>query len=295
MRRKKSTELQALYRFFKTCNIGGEVEKFFVEEIPLEKKFKRVGGKVFEGEETCFLLEKKGITTLDAIKLLSKVTGLPESKFGYAGLKDKNALTYQWISAKLSQKQIEILRREKFKGIRLKNFRKGQRIKIGDLKGNRFKIVVKNARKVELPKKVIFPNYFGPQRFGYENVEMGKKLLKHRKHVPKQILKLLSHAYQSYIFNKVLSECVRRRLKPEKIPLVGFKTKLGRDVVSKIVKNVLREERVSLSDFKNPGDVRKAFVETELKYKYNKRLFLEFELPPGSYATVLLMMLKIKK
>ncbi len=293
---RKSTKSPVHYRFFKTFDIGGRVDKFEVEEIPIRGKYKRKGGKVELGDETRFLLEKEGLTTFRALDELSELTGIPKEKFGYAGLKDKHARTKQWVSAPLTEKQLKMLKRANIKGMNLSKFSAGNRIRRGGLKGNRFRITVKGGKKRSLPDKLTFPNYYGPQRFGKRNVSMGKELLKNRKPLPKRILKLVSHAYQSYIFNQVLQECMDKGLEPEEIPITGFKTKLGRDKVSKIIRKVLKEEGVSLSDFKNPGTVRKAFVETGLSCRQKgRRLVLEFTLPPGSYATVLLSKLKIKR
>src|SRR4051812_48716545 len=75
--------------------IGGlikqHLEDFRVEEIPAYKP---------EGVGThCYLkVEKRGFSTMAAADILAKALGRKNMDIGYAGLKDKQAITTQWFS-----------------------------------------------------------------------------------------------------------------------------------------------------------------------------------------------------
>ncbi len=71
--------------------IKSQVEDFQVEEIPLYP-FAGVG------EHAYLLIEKRGTSTYNAISILAKAIGRRSVDFGYAGLKDAQAVTRQWIS-----------------------------------------------------------------------------------------------------------------------------------------------------------------------------------------------------
>src|SRR5512136_1554502 len=64
---------------------------FQVTEIPL---YQPCGS----GEHTYVLIEKSGITTLEAIRRLAKSLQLPEREIGYAGMKDSRGITRQTVS-----------------------------------------------------------------------------------------------------------------------------------------------------------------------------------------------------
>lgn len=66
-------------------------ETFFVEEIPA---YLPTG----EGDHTYVWIEKRNLTTLDAINRLARVLGVENSDVGYAGMKDRRATTRQWLS-----------------------------------------------------------------------------------------------------------------------------------------------------------------------------------------------------
>ena len=70
-------------------------DRFVVEEIPA---YAPSG----EGTHTFVWLEKQGLTTFDAIALVAKAFGLSSRDVGYAGLKDKQATTRQWLSCRAS-------------------------------------------------------------------------------------------------------------------------------------------------------------------------------------------------
>jgi tRNA pseudouridine13 synthase len=138
-----------------------------------------------EGKNGAFLvftLVKKGLSTQEALHRLSKATGFKMSRFGYAGNKDKNALTYQRISvfkARVSNFKTE------YGGMHLEDFAyRDNGVKIGTLYGNRFTVRIRDFRGEDLEAfraeaERGLPNFYGPQRFGESalNVSVSKSAL----------------------------------------------------------------------------------------------------------------------
>ena len=145
-------------------------EDFRVEEIPLALP----GG---DGEHLYLWVEKRGVSTIEALRALCRGLGAPEAEAGYAGLKDANAVTRQWFSFKSKARELPIAasRLEKA-GIRvLEAARSRRRIRRGALAGNRFDILVRDVgpdaeeRAREILDRLVargLPNAFGDQRFG---------------------------------------------------------------------------------------------------------------------------------
>ncbi|MFQ6105740.1 MAG: tRNA pseudouridine(13) synthase TruD [Candidatus Hydrothermarchaeaceae archaeon] len=154
--------------------IGGKLRKY-TEDFCVEETYEDSGGK--EGEYTHFILEKRNWETLKAIKAISRHLGVSYKRFGYAGTKDKRAVTRQRVAVwRVEQERLENVR---INGIKLSRFRKSEkRISLGDSTGNKFRIVIRNVEGDEeaVSKNVSdtdmqlkergMPNYFGYQRFG---------------------------------------------------------------------------------------------------------------------------------
>ncbi len=185
---------------------------FVVNEVPLYP----FSG---EGEHLVIEVRKKDMTTWDMIKALSAHTGVKERDFGYAGLKDKDGMTTQYLSLpKKHQEKLETFTHPKIKI--LSQTYHNNKIKIGHLKGNRFFIRLKKVSPADATKikKVIktirtqgFPNYFGYQRFGREgdNFDYARRMLQgERKERNKKKRKFFISAYQSHLFNLWLSKRV---------------------------------------------------------------------------------------
>ena len=183
---------------------------FIVEEIPLYP----FSG---EGEHLIIKLRKKDLSTWEALDILCNSLGVKKKEIGYAGLKDKYALTIQYISipakyeerlSNLSDSRIKIL----------KTTRHNNKIRVGHLKGNRFFLRFKKVLGVQEQKinSILdwieaegMPNYFGMQRFGNDkdNYLLGKEIAHgKRKLKDKKMSEFLVSAYQSYLFNNWLSK-----------------------------------------------------------------------------------------
>lgn len=119
--------------------------------------------------------------------------------------------------------------------------------------------------------------------------------------LPLNLRVMFVHAFQSYVFNRVLSECIKRDYAVERLPLVGYES--GVDDLSA---RVLEEEGVSRGDFRvrgfkgvsSRGNVRDCFVQArefsldcigeDEFFDGRLALSLSFRLPRGCYATVFL-------
>ncbi|UFS63737.1 tRNA pseudouridine(13) synthase TruD [Sulfurimonas sp. HSL-3221] len=185
------------------------VRDFVVNEIPL---YPFTGN----GEHLILHVRKKNLSTWDLISLLAKYLGIKGREIGYAGLKDKNAMTTQYISLpKKFEKKLEGFSHENVK-ILEKTYHKNK-IHMGHLKGNRFFIRLKKvtptaAKKIDEALKQIavygMPNFFGYQRFGIggENWKKGEALLRGKiKERNVKLKRLYINAYQSHLFNLWLS------------------------------------------------------------------------------------------
>jgi tRNA pseudouridine13 synthase len=183
---------------------------FTVEEIPL---YEFTG----EGEHLILQVRKKEMTTWEMLDAISNHVGIRRRDIGYAGLKDKHAMTIQYISVMaIHEEKLKAFMHEKIKILNM--VRHNNKIRVGHLKGNRFKIRLKKVLGVQKDKldSVLewikangVPNYFGNQRFGTDgnNWEDGKKLLEGKLKIrDRKTKEFLMGAYQSYLFNAWLSK-----------------------------------------------------------------------------------------
>ncbi len=151
--------------------VGGDLkvvpEDFVVHEIPL---YPALG----EGEHVYALIEKRGMTTFEAIDRIAHALGLPDRALGYAGLKDSRAVTRQTVSIHgADPKRVERL---KIPGITVLSVEiHRNKLRPGHLRGNRFRIRVRDAVEgaADLAAPILdylvqrgVPNAFGSQRFG---------------------------------------------------------------------------------------------------------------------------------
>ena len=151
--------------------IGGRLrttaEDFLVEEIPLEKK-------PTTGPYLICRLTKKNWELQHAVKEIAKRLGISHRRIGWAGTKDRNAITTQWISFyDITPEQVALVY---LKDISLEPlFSSNEALSLGQLQGNRFEIVIRDADPSCLAERVSsvtetlaagVPNYFGLQRFG---------------------------------------------------------------------------------------------------------------------------------
>ncbi len=240
---------------------------FTVEEIPL---YDFTG----EGEHLVLQVRKKDMTTWEMLDILSNHMGIRRRDIGYAGLKDKHAMTIQYISVMaIHEEKLKAFSHDKIKI--LSTVRHNNKIRVGHLKGNRFKIRLKKVLGVQKDKldsvlKWIktngVPNYFGNQRFGTDgnNWEDGKKLLDGTlKMRDRKTREFLMGSYQSYLFNKWLAKRMELNLLLEKF------TEEETEQVMNLPKGSLKGTKAQANFFKLvEGDVM-------MHYPYGRLFYVE--------------------
>lgn len=169
-----------------------------------------------EGEHLYVRIEKRGMTTRDAVRLLSASSGAPMSEIGAAGMKDKHAVTRQWISMP-ARRARPVTEWTLPAGLRiLETARHKNKLRTGHLAGNRFTIRVVGVSQSAMPRAHAIidvltrdglPNYFGAQRFGRgaDNVASALEWLDSEiagRRSPPFRRKLSSSVLQSEIFNR---------------------------------------------------------------------------------------------
>jgi tRNA pseudouridine13 synthase len=318
--------------------VGGvirqEIEDFCVEE--LTNRVETTNGNYLIVE-----LTKKNWEVHHLIRDLSGILRVSQKRFGWAGTKDKRAITKQKIS--IWDIGEEDLARVRLRDVELKLVgRSNKKISLGDLWGNRFKITVRaiplnvedalsrvKAINQELEKGV--PNFFGVQRFGENrpvthvvgeaiqrgdfreaaltyiarpfpgepeeikktrqfvwdtgdfkeglkiypvNLQFERAMMNHLISNPEDypgsfmvlspnLQKMFLHAYQSYIFNKILSKRIESGLSINEAydgDIVCFKNEMGLPDTSRLQK-VTKENLDGINNLINRG---RAFVTAPL-------------------------------
>ena len=205
---------------------GGElrsrVEDFRVTEIPA---YLPEG----TGSHLYLYVRKSGSTTRDLVVAL-RDAGVPDARIGVAGLKDKYAVTEQWLSLPWAlADRAEVL--HALPGVEvLETSRHRNKLGIGHLRGNRFEITVREpepgAREraeavLARLSEVGVPNYYGPQRFGRfgRNVADGLRLMDGDR-VPgdRRLQRFFLASVQSWLFNFMLAERLRDGLYRSVLP-----------------------------------------------------------------------------
>jgi tRNA pseudouridine13 synthase len=189
--------------------IGPEPEDFVVDEVPA---YEPSG----EGEHLYLLVQKRQLTTPECVDHLARASGVNSREIGYAGMKDKHAVTTQWISLP-ARGVADPARWQLPASIRiLKVSKHNNKLRTGHLQKNKFRIRVVEGNTSALPNAQAIAlqlnqhglfNYFGAQRFGrggsnlasalhWLRTNPGRSSRFHRKLYPSVI--------QSEVFNRYL-------------------------------------------------------------------------------------------
>jgi tRNA pseudouridine13 synthase len=328
-----------------------------------------------------FTLWKRGLDTNSALKRICNLCGHNEKDFGYAGLKDAQAVTFQRISVWAGQKGC--LERINLPDLKVINpIRQKFGIAIGDLIGNHFQVKIRNIQRkvddLELNSFCSdaetngFLNYYGLQRFGSKRPilhKFGQYLLEEQyslaidlylgassefenenitkirqmyneeesleeifelfpsaysferrmlsglmkgsskeriiKSFPMYFLRLAISAYQSFIFNKILSNLHSQGyqiLSKMKIPIIGYSTDISKLPleIKALLQDFLNEDDLTLRSFSHQikklsskGTERAAItkpsrVKMLADYSEDDSIQVHFSLSKGSYGTMFL-------
>lgn len=178
-----------------------------------------------EGPHLYLFIEKQGTNTHFLARKLANHAKLDLKDVGYAGLKDRHAITRQWFSLPVKSKDKEpdlthLFNKDEFTLLEKGYY--GVKLKRGNLGGNRFKITLRNIsgdkslleERLELIKQSGVPNYFGPQRFGNdgENLNQAIKLFETGKRPRnRQKASMYISAARSFLFNEMLAKRIEQK------------------------------------------------------------------------------------
>jgi len=189
------------------CAIKARPEDFVVEE---DLGYEPCG----EGPHLFLWIEKRGLSMEDMVTQIRTVTGASQASVGYAGLKDRRAVTRQWIS--LPAEYLDRVRDLDRPWLRVLEVRRHRLpLRTGQLRGNRFRILLRSASVKAVPRireameslaQRGMANIYGPQRFGrdYEAARVGMDVVLGRMDVAgmsRLKRRFVVSAVQAHLFN----------------------------------------------------------------------------------------------
>ena len=134
-----------------------------------------------EGEHAYFYVRKEGLNTEDLVRSAAQAFEVARLDVGYAGRKDKHAITDQWLSVRTTQDQWPDIPQTQC----LAQARHTKKLRIGELLGNDFELVLRQPKRSseEIHQALVhgFANAFGPQRVSDANVQAAQEWLLHRR------------------------------------------------------------------------------------------------------------------
>ncbi len=266
-----------------------------------------------QGEHLYLWVRKRAQNTRWVARELARAFGLPRVAVGYAGLKDRHALTYQWFSLHLPAKADPVL--PTLPGVEiLHTKRHSQKLRIGALSANEFQLKLRNFRgERDLANRRLaiiaaqgVPNYFGAQRFGLAggNLDLlgSPRALRDRNRRSFGLSAVRSALFNGYLATRVADSTWLQRLPSElagqrEDPESGGGLLWGEGENQNRGEALAREQEwfagfpetlESLAKFR-PRMSRRALrlIPQAMEWSWQGRdLALGFSLPKGTYATV---------
>jgi tRNA pseudouridine13 synthase len=232
------------------------------------------------GPYAYFVLQKRDWNTLEALEAIAAKTKSVLKNYGWAGNKDKQAITTQVCSAKnVGKEQLEKL---SLQGITITYLGQGGRpVSLGTHGGNEFTITVRNLEQQPILKSQ-FINLFGGQRFSSHNVAIGRAIVKKKydvvidhllhdtgrsnmlrdalekhptdtlgalRHIPHNLLLLFIHAYQSQLWNVAAQHLAEQKAPQQPLPIIGFGTTEQDLLKHPILIEQMKAEAITTRDF----------------------------------------------
>lgn len=271
-----------------------------------------------EGEHLWLRVRKTGLATPEVARWLAATFAVPESAVGYAGMKDKRAVTEQWFSVHTPRGADVLPARDDVEICAAGRHRR--KLRRGELAGNAFRLRLTGvtggawSERLAAVREAGVPNYFGAQRFGRDNLEQARGWLdqRRRRRLPAFRRGLYLSVLRSFLFNEVLAARVAAGTWRECLPgeaAVTLPAPASRAVPSGPLwgrgrsaaqAQALDVEAAALAPYPEIreglehaglGQERRALVlePAELDWQASGNVVeIAFRLPPGTYATAVL-------
>ncbi|SOV75245.1 tRNA pseudouridine synthase D,putative [Plasmodium sp. gorilla clade G3] len=211
---KKNDMLIYLNQYDKSLQVNVLKNNYKEKEEKIENNLSISHNNNSNEECLHFILYKVNKDTQEAIREISKVSGIPITSFHYSGFKDKRSVSTQIISSKLNYlKELNNLKdyyiNKKNKKLLICNIEKvkdKKKIELGEHYGNKFIVVLRNVQnnedylrdRLKYIKKYGFINYFGMQRFGiYKNTFNKGRVL-----ISRNYKEYINYVLDPHIFEK---------------------------------------------------------------------------------------------
>ncbi len=323
------------------CRLRVEPKDFAVDEV-------LAFGPDGDGDHRMLRVRKTDCNTDWAARRIAALAGVPYKAVGYAGLKDRRAVTTQWFSVQLGQRGEPDWSLLATDGIEvLESHAHKRKLRRGVLAGNHFDLLLRDvwgnidrlATRVDAIARLGVPNYFGPQRFGRDQGNLHRAAAMFAgapaadgrgRRADRHLRGLYLSAVRSQLFNELLAARVERgdwhhALPGERLQLRGSHSHFLAETIDERIR-----ERVASGDAQPTGplfgageplttgevarleariaapftDWQQGLVaaglrqerrtlgliaeDLRLSHPANNQVRLQFSLPAGSYATVLL-------
>ncbi len=267
-----------------------------------------------DGEHDWLWVEKIGANTVWVTEQLARHASISVRDVGYAGLKDRHAVTRQWFSVRRPGAEGTDWTTLKADGVRILDQKLHRRkLKRGTHRSNTFRIAVRGSEiaslggeideRLEAVRAQGVPNYFGEQRFGRDggNIELGRAVVAGRR-MARSKRSIGISAIRSLEFNDNLDARVRdgtwnRLLPGDVVNLDGTRSVFTADELTPELEQRCSEmdihpsgclpgiSEIGVEQSSRPLRVRVQDLNWELE---DDTLWLEFGLGRGSYATTVL-------
>jgi tRNA pseudouridine13 synthase len=241
---------------------GGPVLTGQLKSLPEDFRVTELADFDFDdsGEHDWLWIEKIDVNTAWLARRLAEFAAVPPKDVGYAGMKDRHAVTCQWFSVRRPGGDKADWANLQLPGVRvLERRRHSRKLRRGAHKANRFELRLRHCDGDAEPMLARIaahgvPNYFGEQRFGHDgrNVAMAQSLFAGRR-LRRDKRSLALSAARGFLFNEILDRRIAagtwNRLLPGDVAnLDGSNSVFDVDTVDEII-----AERATLLDLHASG------------------------------------------
>lgn len=279
-----------------------------LKDVPEDFLVREVYVPRFGGAWNLYLLRKREWNTEDALQWLAEKLRIPRKHFGVCGNKDKRAVTEQYVTIRGAPREIRTP--NEFTMTFLGTV--PEPLHLGAHDGNVFTITVRQLPASSSPVLGLVRNYFGEQRFGTRNDEIGFMLLRREyaaaasalglpensdpisalRSLPKRTLTLYVHAAQSRLWNDAVAALSDEQVTSlQTVPLPGYGVDVPDAMQQALAARGLDEgcfvnrsvQELSVEGIERP--LLQSVTQFSASRVHGGVCVLRFRLPPGQYAT----------